>query len=74
MFIYILYGWSKFKITHFNQNLYASHFRKEEVQPIWQSDDFFCLLNVCFNFFTKAGTNRIMGIAPRVIRRGGHSA
>jgi hypothetical protein len=27
-----------------------------------------CLLNVCFKIFTKAGTNRITGIAPRVIR------
>jgi hypothetical protein len=27
-----------------------------------------CLLNVCFNFFTKAGTNRITGIAPRILK------
>jgi hypothetical protein len=26
------------------------------------------LLNVCFKIFTKAGTNRISGIAPRVIK------
>jgi hypothetical protein len=27
-----------------------------------------CLLNVCFKNITKVGTNRIMGIAPRVIK------
>jgi hypothetical protein len=27
-----------------------------------------CLLNVCFKIFTKVGTNRISGIAPRVIK------
>jgi hypothetical protein len=27
-----------------------------------------CLLNVCFIFFNKVGTNRITGIAPRVIK------
>jgi hypothetical protein len=27
-----------------------------------------CLLNVCFKIFTKAGTNRIMCIAPRAIK------
>jgi hypothetical protein len=27
-----------------------------------------CLLNVCFNFFTKVGTNRITGIVPKVIK------
>ena len=27
-----------------------------------------CLLNVSFQIFTKVGTNRIMGIAPKVIR------
>jgi hypothetical protein len=27
-----------------------------------------CLLNVSFNFFTKVGTNRISGIAPKVVR------
>jgi hypothetical protein len=27
-----------------------------------------CLLNVCFKIFTKVGTNRITGIAPKVIK------
>jgi hypothetical protein len=27
-----------------------------------------CLLNVCFKIFTKAGINRITGIAPKVIK------
>jgi hypothetical protein len=26
------------------------------------------LLNVCFKIFTKAGTNRILGITPRVVK------
>jgi hypothetical protein len=41
--------------------------KKEDVVQIQQYRPI-CLLNVCFKIFTKAGTNRITGIAPRVIR------
>jgi hypothetical protein len=40
--------------------------KKENVVQIQQYRPI-CLLNVCFKFFTKVGTNRISGIAPRVI-------
>jgi hypothetical protein len=41
--------------------------KKEDVVKIQQYRPI-CLLNVSFKIFTKVGTNRIMGIAPKVIR------
>jgi hypothetical protein len=41
--------------------------KKENVVQIQQYRPI-CLLNVCFKIFTKVGTNRISGIAPRVIK------
>jgi hypothetical protein len=41
--------------------------KKEDAVQIQQYRPI-CLLNVCFKFFTKVGTNRISGIAPRVIK------
>jgi exonuclease III len=41
--------------------------KKEDATQIQQYRPI-CLLNVCFKIFTKVGTNRIMGIAPKVIR------
>jgi hypothetical protein len=41
--------------------------KKEDAVQIQQYRPI-CLLNVCFKIFTKVGTNRITGIAPKVIR------
>jgi mannosylglycoprotein endo-beta-mannosidase len=41
--------------------------KKEDAVQIQQYRPI-CLLNVCFKIFTKVGTNRISGIAPRVIK------
>ena len=41
--------------------------KKEDTMQIQQYRPI-CLLNVCFKIFTKVGTNRITGIAPKVIR------
>jgi hypothetical protein len=41
--------------------------KKEDVVQIQQYRHI-CLLNVCFKIFTKVGTNRITGIAPKVIK------
>jgi hypothetical protein len=41
--------------------------KKEDATQIQQYRPI-CLLNVCFKIFTKVGTNRITGIAPKVIR------
>jgi hypothetical protein len=41
--------------------------KKEDAVQIQQYRPIY-LLNVCFKIFTKAGTNRITGIAPRVIK------
>jgi hypothetical protein len=41
--------------------------KKEDAVQIQQYRPI-CLLNVCFKKFTKVGTNRITGIAPRVIK------
>jgi mannosylglycoprotein endo-beta-mannosidase len=41
--------------------------KKEDAVQIQQYRPI-CLLNVCFKIFTKVGTNRITGIAPKVIK------
>jgi hypothetical protein len=41
--------------------------KKEEAVQIQQYRPI-CLLNVSFNFFTKVGTNRVTGVAPKVIK------
>jgi hypothetical protein len=40
--------------------------KKEDAVKIQQYRPI-CLLNVSFKLFTKVGTNKIMGIAPKVI-------
>ena len=41
--------------------------KKEDARQIQQYKPI-CLLNVSFKFFTKVGTNRLMGIAQKVVR------